>query len=175
MIVHFVQFFTGLGPIIKIGSIAILIGALWWGKTYYDNRQRNIGAEKKEAELFAAFQVESEQEWEERLLNIKEKEELLDTQIVELGEERAALSEERDRVRSDRITLSREIASAGENFSGRLDNVGSEVSRVPDIALRNNILDALSELRQFDSERNTISSEGGLGRETAASDSGRTP
>ncbi len=174
-LIRFATFFTGLGPIIKIGSIAVLVIGLWFGVTWYNNKQRNIGAKKAQAKIFALMQVESEEEWTEKILQISKLKSEVDADKESLDQEYLALEQDKQIVSADRRVLSREITFAGNEFARRIGNVGTQVSSVLDSDLFTSIHNALADLRQFDAERDPVSFDGGSGSEATTSSSGRTP
>ncbi len=174
-LIRFATFFTGLGPIIKIGSIAALVIGLWFGVTWYNNKQRNIGAKKAQDKIFALMQVESEEEWKVKLLDIQEKAKDIVSDREVLVREQEVLDEEKQLVSADRRALSREITFAGNEFARRMADVGTEVNSVPDNRLRSDIFIALAELRQSNFEGNPISFEGRPGGEATTTPIGRAP
>jgi len=168
MILKAATVFTGLAPWIKIVSISTLVIGVWWGLTWYNNKQRNIGAQKERGRLFSLLQVESEKGWEEKRVGIEEREAAVILDQEELDKASAALDIEKQLVKSDRRSLSREITFAGAEFARRLGNVGTEVSIVSDDDLVPDIHRALADLRQFDAAGNIVSFEGRPGSEATA-------
>lgn len=174
-LIRFATFFTGLTPFLKIGSIAALVIGLWFGVTWYNNKQRNIGAKKAQAKIFALMQVESEEEWTEKILQISKLKSEVDADKESLDQEYLALEQDKQIILSDRRALSREITFAGNEFARRIGNVGTQVSSVPDSELFTNIHNALADLRQFDAEGDSVPIVGRPGSEATTSLSGRTP